>query len=230
MNSNIKLLFAAAAGLFLSACASTPELNRGLVHQEKIKTINLDKMDQNISIQVANNGVTGAAAGGLIGILVAGAIDGSTNTKRKKALEPYHEVLNDINVNMVLKNALEHNMLDSKAFSEDVVINTEYDKEIKKPYLTPILTPNVIMLANYSGVLVSIVASTAQESAKKKQNKYSSVYQSEQLMDEAFLAKKEENKQYWKDNPLILKEKIVDGIYDAAKQFTDDFNSEQAAK
>jgi len=41
-------------------------------------------------------------------------------------------------------------MLDSKAFSEDIVINTEYDKEIKKPYLTPILTPNVIMLTVFT--------------------------------------------------------------------------------
>jgi len=230
MNSNIKLLFAAATSLFLSACASTPELNRDLVHQEKIKTINLDKMEQNINIQVADSKTTGAILGGLPGLLVSGAVDGNVNSKRKKALEPFHEVLNDINVNMVLKNALEHSMLDSKAFSEDVVINTEYDKELKTPYLIPILTPNVIMLGDYSGVAVFIIASTAQESTKKKQNKYKSVYQSEQLMDESLLAKREENKQYWKDNPLVLKEKIVDGIYDAAKQFADDFNADEADK
>ena len=230
MNLNIKVLAAALLCLVLSACATTPELNRELVHQEKINTINLDQMDQNISIEKADNTATSAAAGGLLGVLVGGAIDGNINSKRRTALEPFIEMLDGLNVNMVLKNALEHNMSDGKAFSEEVVIDSEYDKDIKKPFLTPILSPSVIMLADYSGVGVSLLASTSQKSTTNKQNRYKRTYASEQAMDAEFLAKREANKQYWKDNPLILKEKIVDGLYDVAKQFTDDYNADQVVK
>jgi len=230
MNLNIKVLVAVFFCLTLSACATTPELNRELVHQEKISTINLDQMDQNISIEKANNAATSAVAGGLLGVLVGGAIDRNTNSRRRTALDPFIEMLDGLNVNMVLKNALEHNMSDGKAFSEEVVIDTEYDRDIKKPFLTPILSPNVVMLADYSGVGVSLLASTSQESTNNKQNRYARTYASEQDMDPEFLAKREANKQYWKDNPLILREKIVDGLYDVAKQFTDDYNADQVVK
>lgn len=224
----MKLLAIIVISIGLSACASTPELNRELVHQQKIKTVNLNQLEQNISIDAANNRTTSALAGGLVGALVGGAIDANTNAKRRKALEPYHAVLDVMDVNKILKNALEHNLIEGNAFSDEVVIDTNFDKSVKANNLTPILTPSVVMLSNYSGIVVALSSSLSQDSTDKKQRRYRSTYTSEQPLDSALVTQKEDNKQYWLDNPIVLREKIFDGLYDVAKQFADDLNADQA--
>ncbi len=227
VKNHTKILIVLLIAVFSSACTTAPKLNRTLVHQEKIRTVNLQKLDQNINIQLSDNTTTAAVAGGLVGILVGGAIDANINSKRNKALEPLREKITDIDVNKVLINALTHYLSEGKAFSNDVVIDSEYDKDIKKPFLVPILTPNVVILANYSGVRVSLAVSTSQKSANKKQNRYNSVYVSQQDLDAGLASDKETSKQFWMDNPILLKEKIVDGLYDVSKQFADDYNAEQ---
>ena len=234
MNNKYRLLAILITCLASSACTTTTPLNRELIHQEKIQTINLNQLNSNISIELSGAGSsaagnlaatgTGGAIGGGLGALIGGAIDASTNAKRRKAIAPLQEKISDFDVNKVLKNALEHNMLDSNAFNESVTINTEYDKSIKKPYLTPILTSSIIMSANYSTVNILLSTSTAQKSASEKQNQYRSVYSSQQAIDHG-TGKKADNQQYWIDNPLVLKEKIINGLYDVAKQFSDDFNT-----
>ncbi len=228
MNLNIKVLAVLFGCLALSACTTVPELNRELVQQQKITSINLNQMDQNMNIDAADGATASAATGGLIGALVGGAIDSNINAKRKKALEPMLEMIDSLNVNMVLNNALEDNLERGGAFSENVVINTNFDGSVKTSFLVPTLTPNVIMKANYSGVMVVLDASMPQQSAENKQSQYNSTYTSEQVLDSDLLSKREDNKQFWKDNQLLLREKIVDGLYDVAEQFVDDYNADQA--
>ena len=227
MKNYSKILTILLITIFSSACTTASKLNRPLVHQEKIKTVNLEKLDHNISIAVSDNTTTAAVAGGLVGVLIGGAIDSNINSKRNKAIEPLREKVTDIDVNKVLINALTHYLTESKAFASEVVIDSEFDREIKKPYLIPILTPSVVVLANYSGVHVSLAVSTSQKSAKNKENRYKSVYVSEQDLDAELATEKEANKEYWMENPILLKEKIVDGLYDVSKQFADDYNSEE---
>lgn len=232
LKNNTKILTALLIAIFASACTTASKLDRTLVHKEKIRTVNLQKLDQNINIQVSDNTTTSAVAGGLVGILVGGAIDANINSKREKAIEPLREKITDIDVNKVLVNALTHYLSEGKAFSNDVVINTEYDENTKKSFLVPILTPNVVVLANYSGVRVSLAVSTAQtqNSTKKKQKRYTSVYISQQDLDAELASDKETSKKFWAENPVLLKEKIVDGLYDVSKQFADDYNAEQESE
>lgn len=80
-------------------------------------------MEQNINIQQADSTTTGAVAGGLIGVLISSAVDSSSNEKRQTALEPFIEMLVGLDVNKILKNALEHTLSGGSAFVEDVDVN-----------------------------------------------------------------------------------------------------------
>ena len=81
------------------------------------------------------------------------------------------------------------------------------------------------MSSSYDVVDITLKVTTAQKSPRNTENQHKSTYSSQQLIDNASLESgKEENKQYWIDNPIILKEKIVNGLYDVAEQFADDFN------
>jgi len=228
MKLNANILMACFACLLLSACASTTKLDRELVHQEKIKTINLNQMPENISIQEADNTTTSAVAGGLVGVIIGNAIDSNINSKRRKALEPFIEMLAGLDVNKVLMNALDHNLTGGKAFSEEIAIETFSSTQTEQSYLVPVVSPSVVMLADYSGVLVGLAVSTPQEQTDKRPKRYNSFYSSKNTMDDELQAKREENKAFWNNNSLLLREKIVDGLYDVAKQFANDYNSDQA--
>ena len=225
MKQHLNLITIFLVAVVSTACTTTTPLNRGLVHQEKIKTVNLNKLDENMRVEASGALKTGALAGGVVGALVGGAIDASSNAKRKKTLGPLQEKINNIDVNKVLKNALEHHLADGQAFSDDVVVDNEYDQDVKKPFLTPILTPSVVISVDYKELTVSLNAKIAQRSLEEKENRYSSTYSSLQTIDLDNVSDKEANIQYWLDNPVLLKEKIVDGLYDVSKQFADDFNS-----
>ena len=227
MKQLIKLFTIFLVAAISTACTTTTTLNRGLVQQEKIKTVNLNKLDENMSVEASGALKTGVIAGGVVGALVGGAIDASANAKRKKTLAPLQEKINNIDVNKVLKNALEHHLADGQAFSDDVMVDNEYDQSVKKPFLTPILTPSVIISLDYTELTVSLNSTISQRSLKDTENRHSSTYSSIQTLDLAIVSDKEANIQYWLDNPVVLKEKIVDGLYDVSKQFADDFNADQ---
>ena len=223
MKIKAKLILILILCITATACSTTKELNRSLVQQEKIKTINLNTLDENISIEKSDSGlVTGAVIGGVVGGVIGNAIDSNTNTKRKKGFVSIQENINNIDANAVFKNALQHNLVGT-AFSEDLIIDTAFDQSIKKPYLIPILKPSITMASNYSSFEVGLKVSTTQDNNKKYKSKYSS----QKLANTAELEPtKEQNKQFWLANPLILKEKLVDALYDVAKQFADDFNAQ----
>ena len=226
MNTKLKLILILTVCGAISACASNSPLNRDLIHQEKIQTVNVKQLDENISIKESSSGLfIGAVAGGLIGGAIGSAVDSNINSGRKKNFASTQESINNFNVNVILKNALEHKLLDGKAFSDSVVIDTGFDQSVKKPYLIPVLTPSIVMSSSYDVVDITLKVTTAQKSPRNTENQHKSTYSSQQLIDNASLESgKEENKQYWIDNPIILKEKIVNGLYDVAEQFADDFN------
>ncbi len=237
MNTKLKLFFILTLSIISSACTTTVSLNRDVVHQEKIQAVNLNKLNENVSIELSGStngnsigtaaGSVGGAAGGFLGSLLGSAIDAGIDSSRKKAFNSIKESTHVMSANMVLQNALAHN-LEGNAFSDDVVINSEFDTSIKKPYLIPVLTPSVVMAPNYSQINIFLSTSITQKSIKniEKQNQYQRVYTSEQVLgSDGSTGSKQSNKQYWIDNPVVLREKIVDGLYDVSKQFSDDFNA-----
>ena len=233
MNINLKLLPILGVCLISTAC-STTSLNRDLVHQEKVKTVYINKLDSNVSIAKSNRGkIVGTVLGGVVGLPIGSAVDAKTNAKRKEGLNDLQEKINDFNVNVVIQNALEHNLLDSNAFSSEVLITSEFDSTVKKPYLIPVLTPSIVIAANYGSIDIKLNTSTSQksESNSDKQNQHKGNYSSNQTIASSHLSKdKDINKQYWLDHPIELKEKVVNGLYDVTKQFADDFNSLEKSK
>jgi len=222
MKINAKLILILTFCAMATACTSTKTLDRTLVQQQKVKTVNLNLLDENISIDKTRTGViVGGVAGGLIGGAIGAAVDSGTNARRKEGLSLIQQNINNINANAVLKNALQHNLV-GNAFNDDLVILTAFDESDKKPYLTPVLKPSIVMSPNYSAFEVELKASTAYDSQKR----YKATYSSQKLANTSTGATKEQNKQFWADNPLILKEKLVDALYDVSKQFADDFNSQ----
>lgn len=236
MNLNVKLVVVLLMCFGATACTTTQtHLNRDVLHQERIGTVNLNSLGENVSIELADSsssstaaaaGSVGGAAGGLLGSLIGSAIDASTNANRKKAFSGIQESTDVMSASMVLKNALEH-YLEGDAFKENLVVDSEFDRSIRKPYLVPVLTPKVTMSADYSELNVLLFTSMAQKSLKdpSKQNQYRKTYFSKQLVDNGIsVSSKKEKKQFWIDNPTVLREWIVDGLYDVSRQFADDFN------
>ena len=229
MNRKLKLAITLLVCIAATACSTTKTpLNRALVHQEKISTVNLKSIEQNITIELSSSGTSAGGAGaGVLGALVGAVVDSSVNSGRKNSFSEIQESTDVMSASMVLKNTLEHNLV-GDAFSQELVIDSEYDQSIKKPYLIPILTPSIIMSPNYGVISILLTTQTTQTSLKneEKQNRYNGSYSSQQLAESSSLSvSKEDNKQYWLDNPVALREKIVNGLYDVAKQFADDFNS-----
>ena len=231
MNINLRLFSIFSICLMSTAC-STTSLNRTLVHQEKIKIVYVNELNGNISIEKSNSGkIIGTGVGGVVGALVGNAIDSSTNSKRAEGLTILQGKINDFNVNKIIQNALTHHVQDSAAFSDEVEVTSEFDSTVKKPYLIPVLTPSIIMSADYSSIDITLKTSTSQKAINSdtKQNQYKGKYESSQIISSASTSK-DENKQYWIDNPVELKERVVNGLYDVTKQFADDFNSLEKIK
>ncbi len=202
MKKHLKLFLMLLMMSISTACTTTSTLNRGLVHEEKIKVVKLKQLVQNISVEVSDSSVNGA-------------------------LTPLQEKINDIDFNKVMKNALVHNLSDGRAFSENVLIDSDFDQSIKKPFLIPVLTPSIVIAADFNRLTVSLDAVIAQRTESQKENSYISVYTSLQTLDSDAVSKRKDNMQYWMDYPVVLKEKIVDGLYSVAKQFAADFNAMQ---
>ncbi len=231
MNVNLKLFFISTICVFVTACATKNPLNRDLIYKEKIETIHLNRLNENISIERSRvNGVIESD-------LISRVIDTSALSEKQDIISDIpdnvfskiKENLNDFDVNKVLKNALEHNILDKNVFNENVIVSQNFDKSIKNSYLIPVLTARIVMSADYSEVTISLRSSTTQQADNNdpKQNNAKSTYSSVQrtTLSGRLSSDEQANKQYLLDNPVVLKEKIVDGLYDVTKQFVDDFNA-----
>jgi len=219
MSVNAKLVLIGALSLTVTACGdhnhdhdAAPEkakevitdtvnkavdekvLSGSLAHKEKIQRITLNKLVQNIMVDVSEAGATEILA----------------NT-------------DDISANAVLKNALQHKLY-GKAFSEDLIIDSAIDANTETQYLTPELTASIVMSPNYDAINFVLTVLTT-EKTESGQNSYENVYSARQLVGGASSATKEENKQYWINNRIELKEKLVNGLYDIAQEFSEDFNN-----
>jgi len=187
MNINVKKILILACCVTVSACATNAPLNHSSAHHTKIQTVNLEQLNENITIN----------AGG--------------DVNKINAFKVVQRNLNDFSSNAVLKEALQHNMLDGKAFGDEVVVGSGSSKSASS---APVLTPVVIMSADYGVVNVVLIK-------RKSGKKDNVIYSSLQKVGSHSIS----NKQYWVENPLVLKEKIVNGLYDVAGQFANDANS-----
>jgi len=227
MNINVKLTLILIFCAVTSACTTTSSLNRDLVHQEKIKTVYVNQMSQNVSVESTNsNSTVGFLLGGPIGYAVGSAVDSNVKSKKQKELSNIQDNINNFSVNAVLKTALQHNLV-GNAFADNVIIDSNFDSSIKKPYLIPVLKPSVTISSDYRVVSVQLKTSTTHKASNGTQKQYKGVYTSQKFVGgNASSTDKESNKQFWTDNPILLKEKIVNALYDVAQQFANDFNAQ----
>ena len=160
MNTSLKKALILLVCIASSACTTTQvPLNRTLVHQEKIDSVNVNQMAQNISTDLAS----------------------SSND-----FETIQLSTNVMSSNVILKNALTH-YLEGEAFNDDLVINSNLDTGNKKPYLIPILTPRVVRSSDFGVVDVFLTASITQKTLinSQKQNQYQGSYSSRQVISSA---------------------------------------------
>jgi len=200
MNVNSKLILALITCITATACTTTGGLNRSLVHQEKIQYVDVSLLSQNVVIELSDSN--------------------ALNDSRTRNFGSLQRKIHDINVNAVLKNALQHNLI-GNAFDEDLTIGSQADVSLNDSYLVPILTPTVIMSSDYGAINITLTTTTTQLNANGEREQYDAVYSSKQVIG---VSTSKSNQLFWNDNPLILKERIVNGLYDVANKFAKDFN------
>ena len=196
MNTYSKLALALSVCITATACTTTTTpLAKERSLQTKIDTVYLNQLNHNISIELSDT-----------------AADSNTQRAFKKILES----TTVMDANKVLVNALEHN-LEGYSIGEDVIIRSSVNVNNNASDQTPVLTPSVTMSSDYGTINVLL---TAISGAKKQ-----TVYSSKQTIKSTNLSgSKEASKQFWLDNPIVLREKILDGLYDVAKQFSNNSN------
>ena len=162
--------------------------------------------------------------GGVAGVLIGSAVDANTNKKRAKKLTPIEQALGEFDVNKQVSVSLQKH-LSGGAFAEQVNFDTAFDpKEKLKSYLVPRVTPNVVMAADYSSI--SVVLNTVTYQNREGKRPYRGTYTSEYILDsQGEEVTKEDNFQFWSDNPDILKQKITATIDEATLAFAKDFNN-----
>lgn len=196
MNTYSKLALALSVCITATACTTTTTpLAKERSLQTKIDTVYLNQLNHNIAIELSDT-----------------TADSDTQNAFKKILES----TTVMDANKVLVNALEHN-LEGYSIGEDVIIRSSVNLNNNASDQTPVLTPTVTMSSDYGTINVLL---TAISGAKKK-----TVYSSKQTIKSTNLSgSKEASKQFWLDNPIVLREKILDGLYDVAKQFSNNSN------
>lgn len=186
MNIKIKLFAVSIIGLAATACTTT--INKSLEGKEKVQWINVYQLSENIIISSSDS----------------------------RELHDFKEVqikTNNFGVNKILKNALDHHLLDQDdEFSGNVVPNATIDKNAKSSYLKPLLIPSITMSDDYRVITIELTA---------KIDKSQRVYSSKKVVANGTPS---ENKQYAINNPILLKEKIINALYDVAQQYANDFN------
>ena len=178
-----------------TACTSTTTShNQEPLLQQKPATIHLNQMSENISLGLAGSKLSG-----------------------ENTFAEILETTNVMNANNILKNALEHVLEDgsldgSISFSSSLNTNRDVSKQ------TIVLTPSIVMSSNFGLVDVFLTVVSGTENENKE------IYFSQQVIGNGnSVEDKEANKQYWLDNPIELRQKILDGLYDVATQFAISF-------
>ena len=137
----------------------------------------------------------------------------SSDSKKIHDFKVVQTKTNNFGVNKILNNALDHHLLDQDdEFIGDVVPNATIDKSSKSSSLKPLLIPSITMSDDYSVISVELTAKTGQSEQ---------VYSSKKIVANGTPS---ENKQYAINNPLELKELIINALYDVAEQYASDFN------
>ena len=187
MNINIKLIAVSIVCLVATACAtSTP--TKSIKVNEKAQWINVYQLSENITIS-------------------------TTDSEKVHDFKVVQTKTNNFGVNKVLKNALDHHLLDQdEEYGGTVVPNATIDESAESSPLKPLLIPNVTMSDDYGVITVELTAKTGQSQR---------VYSSKETVANGTVS---ENKQYAINNPLVLKEKIINALYDVAQQYATDFN------
>ena len=225
MNNFHRLLTISLLAIFLSACAGKKvELDRAVLSSQKIEAVRIDQISNAIGSQKSTVAKKVGPFAGVGGFLISTAIDRSTNARRNKKLAPLTEALADYDISKQTETALRKN-LKGNVFASELNIDSNFDpKDKTKPYLVPTVTPSAIMAANYSKMSVELAVVTYQNKDGKRPNKQS--YVSEYVLDsQGEKVNKEDNFQFWSDNPELLIERINMLIDEAASKFALDFNS-----
>lgn len=225
MNNLSRLAVIGLVTIFLSACAGKKvELNRTVFESQKIEVVRIDQMESTISAEKSNQAKKVGLIGGVAGVLIGSVVDNNTNAARAKSLTPLADALSNYDVNQQISDALAKHLTGS-AFAEQINFDTNFDPKDKvKPYLVPRVTPSVVMAADYSGFTVTLNVVTYQNKEGKKPHK--GEYIAEHLLDaQGEEVTKEDNFQFWLDNPDNLIESITKKIDEAVAAFATDFNS-----
>ena len=215
----------ALAAVLLSACTGKKvELDRSIFDSRKVEAVRIDQLDSSLSAEKSNSGKKVGLIGGVAGVLIGSAVDANTNASRTKKLTPLSQALGEYDINKQIAASLE-NHLKGSAFAEQMRLDTNFDpKDKTKLFLVPRVTPNVIMAADYSSISVILNTITYQNDEGKKPHRgeYSAEYI---LYSQGEEVNKEDNFQFWSDNPDLLKENINATIDQAVNDFASDFNS-----
>lgn len=189
MNTNLSLFAVSIICLVATACTTNTSTNKSLEIKEKNIWINVYQLSENIIIN-------------------------STDSKKVNDFKVVQVKTNNFGVNKILKNALDHHLLDQNdEFNGDVVPNATIEKNSQPSNLKPLLIPSITMSDDYRVIIVELTAKT---------NQNQRVYLSKQIVSDGTLL---ENKQYAINNPILLKEQIIIALYDVAEQYASDFQS-----
>lgn len=185
MNINLKLCAITVMFLAVTACTTTP-INTSQEANSKTRWINVYQLSENIIIN-------------------------STDSKKVTDFKEVQVKTNNFGVNKILKNALDHHLLDQDdEFNGDVVANATIEKTSQSSSLKPLLIPSITMSDDYAVITVELTAKTDQSKR---------VYSSQQIVANGTVL---ENKQYALNNPIPLKEMIIIALYDVAEQYASD--------
>ena len=196
MNNRLKQLLILSTCFIVTAC-STTNYEQQTVSEKKVKisTVYLNQLAENMSYELAESEV--ASDSEFLVVL---------------------QTTNIMGANVILKNALDHSLEDN-VFGTDIAVVTP-SAENPVSGLTPVLTPKVVMSADYSEINIELITSSA-----GSQKHHQKVYSSKQGL---LPYGKVNNRRYWIDNSIVLRERIVDGLYDVSKQFAADLNAAHA--
>lgn len=215
--------------LLLSACSGKKvELDRNVFETQKIEVVRVEQIESGLSAEISTRGKEVGKFGGVSGFVIGSLVDANTNSVRARSLAPLSKALSNYDINQQISDSLAK-QLKGRAFTEQVRLDTSFDPK-RKAYLTPQIMPNVIMAADYSSVTVILEVFTYQNKDSKQPHKGTYTATAEHALDEQGKEiSKEDNFQYWADNPEILIDNINQKIDEAVSQFAQDFNSPDGA-
>jgi hypothetical protein len=218
------ILLIAVAGL-LNACATSPvAIDQRAFNSNKIQELHIQPLKNNITpVKQSTASIASTLGAGLIGSVASSVFDAGVHLTQKQKLNGMLERIKDYDVNVALKNILA-DKLQGEAFSDDLTIRERPAQATALPLMTPSIKPKVVMSKNYTTIGVVLDTRTL---ISKSQAPFKSAYFSERFIDESIVSdNKNDNKQYWVENPDVLINKIESGLAEIAQQFADEYNGE----